>query len=220
MQLLETDPKRRITAKEALEHEYFTGLQRKSLDINEDSNTVETILKSFNERKFEIKHITELNETLYIPIDLPDHNTLSPNEGESSNFLYSNKPCMNGFDETCEFLTEDPIFKKFSSSISNSGGYGSWLDKESPGLKKAINSQTNPKICFYERKTRHKISNFLDDRLEFKKYLNIKESASYDIEENYGKERSPVTPLKGIYWKKEIIGRKNVAFSPHKNTIE
>ena len=225
MKLLEVDPKLRITAKEALNHRFFSEIHRNSLTDDEDNEfSVAQTLKSFNERKFDTKHIKELNDTLYIQIDLPDHADCISSDVESSHFLFTNKPCMNGLVGTCERLrsigsTEDPLkfdFKLISSVRTSS--FGSSLEKESPMLKKALGN--NQKIIFYERKSPHKISNFLDYGNSSNR-VQIKCSQSNENQINQEKEElgSPLT-LKIMgppNRKRELIGRKNGS-PTHKNS--
>lgn len=180
MGLLEPNPGKRITAKMALEHEYFS---RKRGSLEEDElQSVEQKLKSFNERKFQTKHIQQLNETLYIPVDLPSCSEFIPSGADSAHFLFTNKPCMNGLVNTCERInsgrsTAEDVFKLI---CKKTGSFDIAREKESPGLKKRLTEESSqPRVCFYQRKGPHKISDFLDYRPGQLEKFNIKAKENF-----------------------------------------
>lgn len=130
---------------------------------------------------------------------------------------------MNGLVGTCERLksigsTDDPLkfdFKLISSSVRTSS-FGSSLEKESPMLKKALG--TNQKIIFYDRKSPHKISNFLDYGNNISNRVQIKCSQSNETNTEKEELGSPLTmKINGPMWKRELIGRKNIS-PTHKNS--
>lgn len=154
----------------------------------------------FNARKFEIKNITELNETIYIPIDCPnERDRLNSN---SSSQLISAKPCMNGFLNT---------YDNMNSLLSNVDEVINSEFLESPGIQRVTTMSsriiTNPKICFYEKKNPHKISDFLDYGKKVKKVSCDVES---EMNEKNECESLPLSPLMDL-------GKKKVGYA-HKNS--
>jgi len=151
-----------------------------------------------------VKHLSELNETIYIPIDFPDK--LNFFDDLSSRNFISNVPCMNGNTMTCEGMSSMNL-EEFSLKRKNKISTGVW-DKHSPGLKKALfgqNNANNAKVCFYEKNNPHKISNFLDFNSENNKNMDGNRKSS-NSNENEGtiNDLSPLSPFK--------------KFSPHKTS--
>ena len=176
---------------------------------------------SFYSRKFEVKNLTELNETIYIPIDIPNCEKDSIlDEVSSSHYFVTNRPCLNGNITTCERMNsfqsgagnDDPYLKDHKILTNSTITRPSSIDKESPGLKKALLTNTNPKIVFYDQKKRaaHKISNLLEDKLcnsaEKHNALEIK-YFTYEQENNL---ENKFKNIKGNYDKGKL--------SPHKGS--
>lgn len=155
----------------------------------------------FNARKFEIKNITELNETIYIPIDCP--NERDKLNSHSSSQLVSANPCWNGFLNT---------YENINSLLSNVDEVINSEFLDSPGIQRVINLSsrviTNPKICYYEKKNPHKISDFLDYGKKIKKVSCDVESEMN--EKNNETESLPISPLMDT-------GKKKVGYA-HKNS--
>lgn len=203
IKLLEVNPEKRITAKKALDHDFLSINFQKFDEVEDEGISLEQKLKNFNSRKFEFKNISDLNDTLYIPIDIPNNVYIDEiSEFSSTNRFITNKPCMNGIIGSSERLNsfqsnDDPI--KFDKAQQNF--------VESPGLKQVLRQ----KVCYYDRKSPYKTSNFLEFATQNKKSSDeINNSPHKNTIERYiyDEKLSPLSPT-GLNWKRKFEECKN-----------